>query len=62
VRIPVVKLIVATEVLPLSHVPPATASVRVIVAPTHTVDGPRMDVGAAVTVMVVVAMQPPGKA
>ena len=50
-----------TEAMPVAlllQVPPAVASVSVIVAPTHTAVGPLMAVGAAVIVMVLVARQP----
>ena len=51
-------LTVAMAVLLLLHVPPATPSVRVMVAPVHTELGPDMEpaVGAAVMVTVVVVV------
>ena len=57
VTTPVVEFTVADVEL-LLHVPPAVASVSVIVAPTHTAVGPVMAVGAGVIVMVLVARQP----
>ena len=45
------------------HVPPVVASVRVVVADTHTDDKPDMvpAVGSALTVTAFVALQPVGK-
>lgn len=57
VTTPVVEFTVADAEL-LLQVPPAVASVSVIVAPTHTADGPLMAVGAGVIVIVLVAKQP----
>ena len=45
VTTPVAEPIVATPVLLLTHVPPLTASVRVMVAPTHTAVGPLIGAG-----------------
>lgn len=58
VTTPVVEFTVAMPVELLLQVPPAVASVSVIVAPTHTAVGPLMAVGAGVIVMVFVARQP----
>ena len=52
---------VATEPLPgllLLQVPPAVASVRFVVPPSHTAAVPRIAV-AGLTVIIVVAIQPP---
>ena len=57
VTTPVVEFTVAVVEL-LLQLPPAVASVSVIVAPTHTAVGPLMAVGAGVIVMVFVAKQP----
>ena len=53
VTTPVV-LIVATEVLLLLHVPPAVASVKLVVNPIHTDAVPVMVAGKGLTVAVVV--------
>ena len=55
---PVVEPMVAVAVVVLIHVPPATASLRVIVAPTHTALGPVMAVGMVYTAIVVLTLQP----
>lgn len=57
VTTPVVEPISA-DVEELLHVPPAVASVKVIVPPTPTVDGPLIAAGPAVTVTTCVATQP----
>jgi hypothetical protein len=49
---------VATDVLLLLQVPPATGSLNAIVAPMHTADGPVMAVGGGLMVTVVVVKQP----
>jgi hypothetical protein len=51
---------VATAVLLLLHSPPVMPSVYNTAALEHTVAGPLMGVGVAVTLMVVVVAQPPG--
>jgi hypothetical protein len=53
-----VPLIVATAVLLLVQPPPPGASLSVIVSPWHTDDGPVIIPGVALTVTVVVAVQP----
>jgi len=58
VTTPVVEFTLAMPEALLLQVPPAVASVSVIVAPTHTADGPVMAAGAGVIVMVLVARQP----
>ena len=55
---PVVRSIVAMPVLLLSHVPPAEASVSVVVRPVHTCIVPPIEAGNGFTVTVVVVMQP----
>ena len=52
---------VATVVVPLVHIPPATPSLKLIVAPLHTVVVVTADiaVGAAVTVIECVVIHPP---
>jgi hypothetical protein len=52
--------IVATEVLPLVHKPPPTASLSVLLLPLHTSRLPRIGPGSGLTVMVVETAQPPG--
>jgi hypothetical protein len=49
---------VATVVLLLLHAPPVETSDSVIVEPTHTLPGPRIGGGGALTVNSVVATQP----
>ena len=56
--IPVVP-IVATDILLLLHVPPAVASVSVMVWPAQTTVGPAMGNGVGFTATTVVALQPP---
>ena len=56
---PVAGITVATAGSPLVHVPPMVASSSVTVSPTHTCVGPLIGPGAAITVTVVVAAQPP---
>ena len=58
VTTPVETPIVATPVLPLVHVPPLVASVRVVVAPTQALSVPPMAAGLAFTVTTVVTRQP----
>jgi hypothetical protein len=57
---PVPAPIVATEVLPLSHVPPP-ASESVVVEPSHTEAVPEMADGAGLTVITVDEKQPEGR-
>ena len=59
VTTPVVGVIFATAVLPLSHVPPPL-SVSVICAPTHKADGPPGIAGVGLIVIVAVRVQPVG--
>jgi len=59
--IPVVLPMVAVVVLVLTQVPPATPSLRVMVAPTHTADGPVIGAGIVYTATVVLTLQPVGK-
>jgi hypothetical protein len=44
----------------LLQMPPVVASVSVTTSPTHSVPGPPMGEGSALTVTGMVAMQPPG--
>ena len=61
VTAPEVGLITATEVVPLLHVPPAVASVSVVVAvPGHIESVPPIAAGNGLTVTTVVAIQPVG--
>jgi len=53
---------VAMPVLPLTHVPPDVASVRLVLAPTHTLVMPVIAFGVKLTVTVVVVVHPVGKA
>lgn len=64
VTTPVDGLTVATAVLLLVHVPPATLSVNVIEDPTHVPDGPPIGGSEVlpVTTNVMVRKQPLGKA
>ena len=57
---PVDEPIVAIVVLPLLHMPPVVASLKVIVLPTQTPGAPKIAGGAAVTVNVMVAVHPEG--
>ena len=59
VTIPVVSPTVATPVVPLAHVPPATASPSVVVLPTHTCKVPVI-AESAFTVTIAVVVQPAG--
>ena len=59
VNTPVAVPMVAMDVTPHIHVPPDVASLRVIVAPTHTDDGPDIAAGEVFTVTVLVALHPP---
>lgn len=52
VTIPELRPMVAIVVSLLLHVPPVVPSVRVIVEPTHTRDGPVIGIGAERTVSV----------
>jgi hypothetical protein len=52
-------LIVAIEVLPLIHVPPDVASVKVLVPPTVVVVMPPIAAGAGLTVIILEEKQPP---
>ena len=56
--IPEVLPMVAMVVVVLIQVPPATASLSVIVAPTHTAPGPVMAAGIVYTATVVLTLQP----
>jgi hypothetical protein len=58
VTTPVVLPIVAVVMVVLIQVPPATASLSVIVAPTHTALGPVMAAGIVYTATVVLTLQP----
>jgi len=58
VTIPVSEPMIATDALDVLHVPPAVASVKVIVPLTLTVAGPEMGAGAGVTVTIRVLRQP----
>jgi hypothetical protein len=58
VATPVDEPMVATDVLPLLQVPPLVASVKVVVAPTHTESAPDIAAGIALTVNALVAAQP----
>jgi hypothetical protein len=49
---------VAVAVLPLAHVPPAGELANVMLAPSHTFEGPIMSAGAAFTVTTLVRKQP----
>jgi hypothetical protein len=55
---PVVEPMTATAVLLLVHVPPDTASLRVLHAPVQTPVEPNIAVGVGLTVMVVVVKHP----
>ena len=57
VTMPVVPLTVAIPVAPLLHKPPAVASDRDVVKPTHTEVPPDIAAGIALTVIVVVTKQ-----
>jgi hypothetical protein len=57
VTIPVVDPTVTLGLL-LVHVPPPIPSVKVIMAPVHTLDGPSIIVGDVLTVIVLVALHP----
>jgi hypothetical protein len=48
----------ATDTVLLLHVPPASASLRLAVLPTHVFAAPVIAAGSAVTLTVFVAMQP----
>ena len=61
VTIPVVLPMVAVAVVLLIQVPPATPSVNVIFANTHTADGPVIGVGIVYTATVVLTLQPVDK-
>ena len=52
--------IVEITVLLLLHVPPVTASLKVVVKPAHTLDAPEIAIGEGLTVTVVVVVQPVG--
>ena len=56
---PAVGVTAATDGLLLLHVPPDTVLVRIIVEPTHTLEGPPIAGGPVVTVTVVLAKQLP---
>ena len=59
-KTPVVEPMVAAAPLQI-HVPPVVASVRVIVLPVQTPDGPLIATGRSFTVTVVVVIQPVGR-
>ena len=44
----------------LTHTPPGTPSLSVVVLPTHTVDEPSIGVGEVLTVIVLLDVQPVG--
>jgi hypothetical protein len=50
--------IVATAVVPLSHVPPVDDSDKTIADPTQTLSGPVIVAGNGLTVITAVEMQP----
>lgn len=52
---PVTEAVSGAELL---HKPPGVASLRDIVEPTHTVEGPAIAAGAGPTVMVMVLVHP----
>ena len=54
-----VPLTEAMPPLPLVHAPPPVASLRVMVANIHTLEGPLMAAGVGLTVTILVAAQPP---
>lgn len=60
VAMPEVRPTVAIDVLPLVHVPPATASLSVVEVPMHIFVPPLIVAGAVVTMIVVVVIQPVG--
>jgi hypothetical protein len=62
VTIPLLVPIVARVTLLLVHVPPAVASVSVVVKPTHTLAVPLIDAGSGLTVTTAVAIQVVGNA
>lgn len=51
---------ILAAVLLLSHQPPGTISVSVVLAPVHTVDAPLMGAGAGLTVTIFMVWQPVG--
>ena len=57
---PVVEFTVAWAIALLVHVPPAVASLKAEVKPTHTFEVPVMAEGVVLTVIRVVAIQPVG--
>ena len=61
VTVPVADPIMAIDGLPLIQVPVAVGSVSIVTAPAQMVDTPVMAEGGALTVTVLVAMQPVGK-
>lgn len=61
VTIPDADPTVAIAVLPLVHVPPTIASVRLVVVPIQRLVDPLILTGAGLTVMVIVVSQPVGK-
>ena len=58
VIIPVEEPAVAIPVLPLVHVPPLVASLKVVVKPAQTAAVPVIDDGNGLTVTTTVAIQP----
>ena len=59
---PVLEPIVAMPVLPLLHVPPVVALARVDVVPAHIAVAPVIAAGSGFTVIIVVVIQPVGRA
>lgn len=60
VTIPLSDPIVAEAVL-LLHAPPGTRSLKVALAPAHTVAAPEIAAGEVLTVTIAIAIQPVGK-
>ncbi len=58
VSMPVEEPIVATEVVPLLHVPPGVMLLNVTTPPVQIVPDPSIDVGEGITVTVVLTLQP----
>jgi len=56
---PVEELIDATEILLLTHVPPPTLLVNVVVSPWHTLNVPEIVAGIGFTVNTAETVQPP---
>ncbi len=60
VRLPLVRPMVATEGVPLLHVPPDGIELNTVVPPTHKAKVPESVVGVGFTVIGFVAKQPVG--